>query len=112
ADEHLIFVVNMTPQVHHGFRIGLPLGTEYRELLNSDSEHYGGSGVGNAGVILAENLPYQHMPHSSPITVPPLGCLVLSPSHLTRHSVIDSTTHLATDFAIGSAQTGEPDEAH
>ena len=112
ADEHLIFVVNMTPQVHHGFRIGLPLGTEYRELLNSDSEHYGGSGVGNAGVILAEDLPYQHMPHSSPITVPPLGCLVLSPSHLTRHSVIDSTTHLATDFAIGSAQTGEPDEAH
>lgn len=77
-DDHLLFVVNMTPQVHYDFRIGLPVNAEHQELLNSDSQYYGGSGVGNAGVITAEPIPYQNMPQSSVITVPPLACLVIS----------------------------------
>lgn len=78
SDDHLLFVVNMTPQVHHDFRIGLPINTDHQELLNSDSQYYGGSGVGNAGVITVEQIPYQNMSQSSVITVPPLACLVIS----------------------------------
>ncbi|WP_299807922.1 1,4-alpha-glucan branching protein GlgB [uncultured Shewanella sp.] len=75
----LIFIINMTPKVHHGFRIGLPLNKPFKELLNSDSELYGGSNVGNQGVIIAEEHAYQGLPFSAMITVPPLACLVLSP---------------------------------
>ncbi|WP_076407949.1 1,4-alpha-glucan branching protein GlgB [Shewanella sp. UCD-KL12] len=80
GDDHLVFVINMTPQVHHGFRLGLPEESHYSELLNSDSVHYGGSGVGNAGVIICEAMPYQGMPQSALITVPPLSCVVLAPN--------------------------------
>ncbi|WP_028115574.1 1,4-alpha-glucan branching protein GlgB [Ferrimonas senticii] len=76
---HLLFVVNMTPQVHHGFRIGLPEAVNYRERLNSDSEYYGGSNVGNQGEVIAEAHPYQGQSHSALITVPPLACVVLAP---------------------------------
>ncbi|WP_394200242.1 1,4-alpha-glucan branching protein GlgB [Shewanella waksmanii] len=75
--QQLIFVVNMTPQVHHGYRIGLPSGDSYAELLNSDSEIYGGSNVGNQGLIVAEMQAYQGMDYSAQITVPPLACLVI-----------------------------------
>lgn len=96
ADDHLVFVVNMTPEVHHGFRIGLPVNNDHQELLNSDSHYYGGSGVGNDGVIIVENTPYQGMAQSGLMTVPPFGCLVLSP----------------TVLAINSTATGESDETH
>ncbi|QLE84728.1 1,4-alpha-glucan branching protein GlgB [Shewanella sp. Scap07] len=75
--ESLIFVVNMTPQVHHGYRLGLPTDQQYVELLNSDSQLYGGSNVGNHGVIVAQAQPYQECEYSAEITVPPLACLVI-----------------------------------
>ncbi|WP_298443416.1 1,4-alpha-glucan branching protein GlgB [uncultured Ferrimonas sp.] len=78
--QHLLFVVNMTPQVHQGFRIGLPQPCNYQELLNSDSEHYGGSNVGNSGAVVVEAQPYQGQQHSALITVPPLACIVLAPA--------------------------------
>lgn len=77
ASDELIFIVNMTPEVHHGFRVGLPHAGEYREKLNSDSAFYGGSDVGNQGVINAEVYAYQGLPFSALITVPPLACLVI-----------------------------------
>ncbi|WP_394392055.1 1,4-alpha-glucan branching protein GlgB [Shewanella woodyi] len=98
VDEHLVFVINMTPQVHHEFRVGLPSAFDYRELLNSDSEHYGGSGVGN-DVIICEKQTYQGMGQSGLITVPPLSCLVLSPAG-------------RCSLPIESVLTDESDEAH
>ncbi|WP_415776031.1 1,4-alpha-glucan branching protein GlgB [Shewanella oncorhynchi] len=79
GDAPLVFVINMTPQLHTGFRIGLPLAGDYREYLNSDSQIYGGSNQGNAGTVVAESLPWQGMAQSALITVPPLGCLVIGP---------------------------------
>lgn len=78
-DQHLIFVVNMTPEVHQQFRIGVPHRGRYRERLNSDSEYYGGSNVGNSGLLEVSSVAYQNMPFSCLVTVPPLGCLVLEP---------------------------------
>ncbi|MCL1126626.1 1,4-alpha-glucan branching protein GlgB [Shewanella surugensis] len=81
-DRHLIFVVNMLPDVKYHYRIGLPKKSLYRELLNSDSEYYGGSNKGNTGFIIAHEEAYQGMAQSALITVPPLGCLVLAPMAL------------------------------
>lgn len=76
---HLIFIVNMLPDVKEHYRIGLPQQCIYKEWLNSDSEYYGGSNKGNAGQITPFEGEYQNMAQSALITVPPLGCLVLGP---------------------------------
>jgi 1,4-alpha-glucan branching enzyme len=78
--EKLAVVVNFTPVPRHNYRIGVPsLGT-YREVLNTDSEHYGGSNVGNASVALvAEKTPWMDKPYSMAVTLPPLGGIILRP---------------------------------
>lgn len=78
--EMLVFVCNFTPVVRNGYRVGLPLGGVYHEVLNSDGIDYGGSGVVNAGPILAEALPWQNCNFSAPLRLPPLGVLVLKPA--------------------------------
>ena len=77
GDKQLIFIVNMTPEVYREFRIGLPQPGGYRERLNSDSHYYGGSDVGNQGMIQTQAQPYQGHAQSACISVPPLACLVL-----------------------------------
>ncbi len=44
-----VVVVNFTPQVNHNYRVRVPFAGSWREVLNSDSAHYGGSNVGNVG---------------------------------------------------------------
>ena len=52
----------------------------WEELLNTDSEHYGGSNVGNLGVIVvAEPMPWHDQPFSAELTLPPLGVIWLVP---------------------------------
>ncbi|HDS15275.1 MAG TPA: 1,4-alpha-glucan branching protein GlgB [Proteobacteria bacterium] len=77
ADESLICILNLTPQVHHHYQLGLPRTGTYRELFNSDAAIYGGSNQGNAGIILATNKPWHGCPASAAITIPPLGALLL-----------------------------------
>ena len=47
-------VCNLSPVPHEGYRVGLPRGGRWREVLNTDSRHYGGSDVGNWGGVEAE----------------------------------------------------------
>jgi 1,4-alpha-glucan branching enzyme len=77
----VIVVLNFTPVPRRGYRIGLPAGGRYVELLNSDSAYYRGSNVGNAGGIEAEALPWMGLAFSAAITLPPLAALVLAPEH-------------------------------
>ncbi len=72
----LAVVLNLTPVPHHGYRVGLPRPGVWREVLNTDAEIYGGSGVGNLGRVTAEDLPMHGQPHSAPLTLPPLGVVV------------------------------------
>ena len=72
----LAVVLNLTPVPHHGYRVGLPRPGVWREVLNTDAEIYGGSGVGNLGRVLAEDVPMHGQPHSAPLTLPPLGVVV------------------------------------
>jgi 1,4-alpha-glucan branching enzyme len=78
-EDFLVVVSNFTPVVRQGYRIGVPRGGFYRELLNTDSEIYGGTNVGNAGGVMAEAIPYHGQPYSVQVTAPPLAALVLRP---------------------------------
>ncbi len=48
-------------------------------MLNTDSELYGGSGVGNLGGVEAEATPRHGQPFSAELTLPPLGVVWLTP---------------------------------
>ena len=76
---HLLVVLNFTPVPRHGYRIGVPHGGGYRELLNSDSAYYGGGNLGNGGFVPSEDVPWMDQPHSLVLTLPPLGALILAP---------------------------------
>jgi 1,4-alpha-glucan branching enzyme len=78
--EHLMVVCNFTPVVLHGYRLGVPAGGAYREILNTDAEIYGGSNVGNAGRVAVEPVPSHGRGQSVSLTLPPLGALYLVPA--------------------------------
>lgn len=69
--------LNLTPLPRRQYRIGLPQAGTYREVINSDSDYYAGSNLGNAGLIKAESIPWMDMPYSAEITLPPLAGVVL-----------------------------------
>jgi 1,4-alpha-glucan branching enzyme len=77
----VMVVCNLTPVPRHGYRIGCPAGVGWREVLNSDSEHYGGSNVGNGPDALAVEMIAAHGRDSSiALTLPPLATLFLVPA--------------------------------
>ena len=51
----------------------------WRELLNSDAQYYGGSGMGNQGGVEAQPMPYEDLHHSLTLTLPPLAVLLFKP---------------------------------
>jgi len=69
----VLVVCNFTPVPRGEYRVGVPLGGEWREVLNSDAEMYGGSGQGNYGSSWAVPEPSHGRPHSLMITLPPLA---------------------------------------
>jgi 1,4-alpha-glucan branching enzyme len=74
----VISVSNLTPVVRHDFRVGVPAGGRYRELLNTDDGRYGGSGVLNGE--LEASAPGMHgRDFSIALTLPPLATIVLGP---------------------------------
>ncbi|WP_206340319.1 1,4-alpha-glucan branching protein GlgB [Blastococcus litoris] len=77
AGSALACVVNFSGSPHHGYRIGLPRGGHWREVLNTDAEGYGGSGVGNLGGVEAEETPWHGQPYSATVAAPPLGTVWL-----------------------------------
>ena len=72
-----VCVFNMTPVVRESYRIGVPEGGSWREALNTDSKHYGGSGVGNLGRVSAEPIPWHGHDWSVSLTLPPLAAVYL-----------------------------------
>ncbi len=74
-----LFVCNFTPVPRQNYRVGVPSGSHWREVLNSDAPLYGGSGQGNAGGVAAAPLPLHGKPYSLNLTLPPLGIVVFKP---------------------------------
>jgi 1,4-alpha-glucan branching enzyme len=78
--ETTVVVANFTPVPREHYRIGLPGGGIWREVLNSDSEYYGGSNLGNPYPLQAEQGRWMNRDWSVALTLPPLAALILRPA--------------------------------
>ncbi len=76
----VLVVCNFTPVPRYNYRVGVPGGGIWQEVLNSDAEEYGGSGHGNLGGTEATPLAWHGRPYSVNLTLPPLGALFLKGS--------------------------------
>jgi 1,4-alpha-glucan branching enzyme len=74
-DEFIVVINNFTPIPRQGYRIGVPKPGYYREILNSDSEYYWGSNIGNNYGVNTDNIATHGYPHSLSLTLPPLATL-------------------------------------
>lgn len=77
--EMILVVCNFTPVTRHHYRIGVPRSGFWKEMLNSDSPYYGGSGVGNLGGVASEPFAAHGRADSIVITLPPLSTLFFKP---------------------------------
>ena len=69
----LVSVTNFSGGPREAYRLGLPYAGEWSEVVNTDAESYGGSGVGNLGTVTAHAEPHQGQPASASVRIPPLG---------------------------------------
>jgi 1,4-alpha-glucan branching enzyme len=74
-----LVAINLTPVPRHEYRIGVPGPGRWTEILNTDSESYGGGGQGNLGGVDTGPLavPHHGRPHSIDVTLPPLAVVIL-----------------------------------
>ncbi|PIX54061.1 MAG: 1,4-alpha-glucan branching enzyme [Zetaproteobacteria bacterium CG_4_9_14_3_um_filter_54_145] len=75
----VIVVLNLTPVPRSSYRLGVPIGGHYDEIMNTDAKAYGGSNQGNAGGVTAEKQPWMDQEYSLSLTLPPLSCLMFRP---------------------------------
>jgi 1,4-alpha-glucan branching enzyme len=78
-NDHLVVACNFTPVPRYKYRVGVPFNGFYREILNTDAAHYGGSGVVNQPGVQALYQQWQNQPYCVELTLPPLGVVVLKP---------------------------------
>jgi 1,4-alpha-glucan branching enzyme len=75
----ILVVLNLTPVPRTNYRLGLPQGGYWREVLNSDAEMYGGSNLGNYGGVDAHPHAVHNQPFSAGFTLPPLSIIAFAP---------------------------------
>jgi 1,4-alpha-glucan branching enzyme len=80
AKNDLVIALNMTPNPHHGFRLGVPESGNWKEIFNSDDKHFWGSGMGNAKAVHSEKIHWHGKEHSISVNLPPLGAVVFKKS--------------------------------
>ena len=73
--EVFLVVFNFTPAVYRNFKIGVPRGGQWHEVINTDAQEYGGSGQGNFGGVQAAPFGWHGRPNTLNITVPPLAAV-------------------------------------
>jgi 1,4-alpha-glucan branching enzyme len=73
GEREIAVACNFTPMVRSGYRVGVPRSGCWRELLNSDSEHYGGGNLGNLGGVWSRPVAWHGRAHSIELTLPPLA---------------------------------------
>ena len=72
----LVAILNLTPVPRGKYRLGLPRGGRWREVLNSDAAIYGGSNTGNAGGVAAQKISSHGHAHSAEFFLPPMSAVV------------------------------------
>ncbi len=79
AGNPIAVAINFAGHPHYDWALGLPFDGEWQEILNTDAQAFGGSGVGNLGTVSA-NQPGTHgQPHAAKVNIPPLGAIWLKP---------------------------------
>ncbi|OQP06424.1 1,4-alpha-glucan branching enzyme [Geobacillus sp. 46C-IIa] len=78
-DDMLVIVCNFTNQAYDDYKVGVPLLTPYREVLNSDAAEFGGSGHVNGKRLSALSEPFHGKPYHVRMTIPPFGISILRP---------------------------------
>ena len=78
SGRHVLAVLNLTPNPHSGYRVGLPVAGQWREVLNSNAALYAGSDTGNPLGVTAEDYSVQNQRYSALFTLPPLSLTVLA----------------------------------
>jgi 1,4-alpha-glucan branching enzyme len=73
---YVICVTNFTPVVRYDYQVGVPEQGRFIEIMNTDSERYAGSGVGNDVLTTSDDASHGR-PHSLRVTIPPLATLIL-----------------------------------
>ncbi len=76
----VLVVANYTPVPREGYRVGVPMGGEWLEILNTDAKEFGGSGVGNLGRVEAVEPGEHGRDHALELTLPPLSLVMLKPA--------------------------------
>ena len=75
----VVIAVNFAGVPHEGYRLGLPSGGAWDEVINTDADVYGGWGVGNLGLVEATAQPLHAQGFSASVRLPSLGAIVLVP---------------------------------
>lgn len=76
----LACVFNFSGSEHSRYRLGLPHEGTWREVLNTDSDVYNGSGIGNFGAVEAVDEPCHGRPASAQMVLPPLAAIWFEPA--------------------------------
>jgi outer membrane biosynthesis protein TonB len=108
--ETVVVVCNLTPVPRQKYRIGVPEGGFYVERMNTDAEIYGGSNMGNAGGVEAEETEAQGRPWSLLLTLPPLSTLILQPEETITPIIEESDTMFAPVGFETTAEVETPPE--
>jgi 1,4-alpha-glucan branching enzyme len=77
--DRILIACNFTPVPREKYRVGVPMGGWWKEVLNSDGKEYAGSGMGNGGGAMAEQKVQHGRPFSLELTLPPLAAVFLRP---------------------------------
>ncbi|MBA3004922.1 MAG: 1,4-alpha-glucan branching protein GlgB [Desulfurivibrio sp.] len=79
AKDHVVCLINFTPQVLHDYKLGVPAAGWYKEILSTDSAEFGGSNVYNPDNKQAIAEPFGEAPFHILVSVPPLGGIMVKP---------------------------------
>jgi 1,4-alpha-glucan branching enzyme len=108
-DDLVLVVCNLTPVPRHNYRLGVPRGGHWREVLNSDAREYGGQGYGNLGGVEAAPFPSHGREFSVTLTLPPLAVVYLKSEKAKDASGSVEEEQAATDSAPApAAATASP----
>jgi 1,4-alpha-glucan branching enzyme len=103
--DEILAVFNLTPVPRDNYRIGVSRGGRWQEILNSDAEHYGGSGRGNLGGLEASPVPYHGRFHSLNVSLPPLAVVFLRAPGIAEAGVDDTTDARSSGPAPGQERS-------
>jgi 1,4-alpha-glucan branching enzyme len=77
SDDFTVIILNLTPMVHHHYKVGVPQPGKYYEIINSDSEVYGGSNLFNGEEIFTSEVPMHNMDQSVQMVLSPLSITII-----------------------------------